>query len=73
MGDSALMCGQLQHVGELLLKPSIDVRVLPSRLGLHAGLDGSFVVFRMPKPYPEVAYAEMLGGRRFMESPKSKR
>ncbi|MGW1059831.1 helix-turn-helix domain-containing protein [Micromonospora rubida] len=73
VGRPALVRDQLQHLGDLLLKPNIDVRVLPSSVGLHAGLDGSFVVFNMPKPYPEVAYAEMLGGRRFMESPKSKR
>ncbi|PZG10805.1 transcriptional regulator [Micromonospora craterilacus] len=73
VGGAALMRDQLQHLGELLSRPNIDVRVMPSRVGLHPGLDGSFWLFRMPKPYPEVAYAEHLGGRFFMESPKSKR
>ncbi|MET8045327.1 helix-turn-helix transcriptional regulator [Micromonospora sp. NPDC005215] len=73
VGRPAVMRAQLQHLGCLIQRPNIDVRVLPSQVGLHAGLDGSFVLFRMPKPYPEVAYAETLGGRRFMESPKSKR
>ncbi len=73
VGGAALMRDQLQHLGELLRRPNIDVRVMPSRVGLHPGLDGSFWLFRMPKPYPEVAYAEHLGGRFFMESPKSKR
>ncbi|BCJ57630.1 helix-turn-helix domain-containing protein [Micromonospora endophytica] len=73
VGGAALMRGQLRHLGELLRRPNIDVRVMPSSVGLHSGLDGSFWLFRMPKPYPEVAYAEHLGGRFFMESPKSKR
>ncbi|MEV6815483.1 helix-turn-helix transcriptional regulator [Micromonospora sp. NPDC051296] len=73
VGAPTLMLGQLRHLGELLLRSNIDVRILPAGVGLHPGLDGSFVVFNMPRPYPEVAYAEMLGGRRFMESPKSKR
>lgn len=73
VGRPALMRAQLQHLSGLLQRPNIDLRVLRSRVGLHAGLDGSFVLFRMPKPYPEVAYAETLGGRRFMESPRSKR
>ncbi|MEV1157050.1 helix-turn-helix transcriptional regulator [Micromonospora chokoriensis] len=73
VGRPAVMRAQLQHLGGLIQRPNIDLRVLRSKVGLHAGLDGSFVLFRMPKPYPEVAYAETLGGRRFMESPKSKR
>ncbi|MBM0204163.1 helix-turn-helix domain-containing protein [Micromonospora sp. STR1s_5] len=73
VGGPAVMRGQLHHLGDLMRQPNIDIRVLPSRVGLHAGLDGSFVLFGMPKPYPEVAYAETLGGRRFMESPTSKR
>ncbi|MDG4787528.1 helix-turn-helix transcriptional regulator [Micromonospora sp. WMMD1102] len=73
VGSPALMRGQLAHLGELLRRPNVQVRVLPATIGLHPGLDGSFVVFQMPKPYPEVAYAETLGGRLFMEAPKSKR
>ncbi|MEU7616810.1 helix-turn-helix transcriptional regulator [Micromonospora rifamycinica] len=73
VGGATVMRGQLQHVGEILCKPNIQVRILPAKVGLHPGLDGSFWLFKMPKPYPEVAYAEHLGGRFFMESPKSKR
>ncbi|MGI5216134.1 helix-turn-helix domain-containing protein [Plantactinospora sp. CA-290183] len=73
VGGPELMRGQLKHLGELLRLPNIEVRVLPATVGLHAGLDGSFWLFTMPKPYPEVAYTETLGGRLFMESPKSRR
>lgn len=73
VGGSALMRGQLHHLGQLMTRRNIDVRVLPATVGLHPGLDGSFWLFKMPKPYPEVAYAEHLGGRFFMESPRSKR
>lgn len=64
---------QLLHLNEVARRPNVEVRVLPSRVGLHAGLDGSFWLFRMPKPYPDVAYVERLGGRIFLESPKSER
>lgn len=64
---------QLRHLAEVARRPNVLVRVLPSRVGLHAGLDGSFVLFRMPKPYPDVAYVERLDGRSFLESPRSER
>ena len=34
------------------------------------GLDGTFWIFRLPEPYPAVAYVESLGGRLYLESPK---
>jgi transcriptional regulator with XRE-family HTH domain len=73
VGGTALMRDQLRHLGELSRRATVRIQVLPRTVALHAGLDGSFVLFTMPRPYPEVAYAETLGGRLFMESPKSKR
>ncbi|MEQ4302300.1 Scr1 family TA system antitoxin-like transcriptional regulator [Plantactinospora sp. B6F1] len=32
---------------------------------------GSFWLFRMPKPYPEVAYLESLAGQMYFELPKA--
>lgn len=69
----AVMRAQLDHLAALARRPQVEIRVLPRTVGLHAGLDGSFWLFKMPRPYPEVSYVEHLGGRLFMESPKSKR
>ncbi|GIG87116.1 hypothetical protein Pen02_20520 [Plantactinospora endophytica] len=35
VGGPALMRGQLKHLGELLRRPNVDVRVLPATVGLH--------------------------------------
>lgn len=71
--DAAVQRAQLRHLTEVARRPNVLVRVLPSRVGLHPGLDGSFWLFRMPKPYPNVAYVERIGGRSFLESPRSDR
>jgi transcriptional regulator with XRE-family HTH domain len=73
IGGPVVMREQLLHLVELARRPNVEVRVLPSTIGMHAGVNGSFVVFRMPKPYPEVAYVETLAGRLFVEPPMSKR
>jgi hypothetical protein len=73
IGGPSLLRAQLIHIGQLAQRPHIEVRVLPSRVWLHPGIDGSFWLFRMPKPYPAVAYQENLAGHMYLESPKSDR
>ncbi|MEV4724754.1 helix-turn-helix domain-containing protein [Micromonospora humida] len=68
-----VMAGQFLHLGQMVTRPTVEVRVLPASLGLHAGLDGTFWLFKMPPPYSDVAHAETLGGRLFMESDKALR
>ncbi|MEO3929401.1 helix-turn-helix transcriptional regulator [Micromonosporaceae bacterium B7E4] len=71
IGGSALLRAQLLHLGNIAQRPKVEIRVLPTRVWLHPGLEGSFWLFRMPKPYPEVAYLEGLAGQMYFESPKS--
>ncbi|MEV7226043.1 helix-turn-helix transcriptional regulator [Polymorphospora sp. NPDC051019] len=73
LGDPELMRAQLDHLVALAARPRIEIRVLPA--GAHATprFDGSFQVFRMPEPYPEVAYVENLAGQIYVEAPQSKR
>ncbi|MGC4807467.1 helix-turn-helix domain-containing protein [Micromonospora sp. DT233] len=71
--SKSVMAAQLAHLVEAVKRPTIEVRVLPAALGLHAGLDGTFWLFKMPPPYLDVAHAETLGGRLFMESDKAQR
>ncbi|GAB3802854.1 hypothetical protein GCM10027605_23530 [Micromonospora zhanjiangensis] len=73
VGGPSTMKKQLEHLGTLSRRPNVDIRVLPSELALHAGMDGAFTVFSLPPPYPAVAYIENLGGRLYMEAPKSER
>ncbi|MFG1883982.1 helix-turn-helix domain-containing protein [Micromonospora sp. NPDC049102] len=69
----SVMAAQLAHLARATAKPTIEIRVLPLALGLHAGLDGTFWLFKMPAPYSDVAHAETLGGRLFLESDNASR
>nr|WTA70970.1 helix-turn-helix domain-containing protein [Micromonospora sp. NBC_00855] len=69
----SVMAAQLAHLVRSARKPSVEIRVVPLALGLHSGLDGTFWLFRMPAPYSDVAHAETLGGRLFLESDKALR
>jgi len=71
IGGSSLLRTQLGHLSKITQHLRVEVRVLPSRVWLHPGLDGSFWLFRMPRPYPEVAYLESLAGQMYFELPKS--
>jgi transcriptional regulator with XRE-family HTH domain len=71
VGGPAVMRAQLQHLLHLAQKPRINLRVLRSEVALHSGLDGAFILFTMPNPYPAVAYIENLAGRLYLEAPKS--
>jgi transcriptional regulator with XRE-family HTH domain len=73
IGGRALLRAQLARVRDLLDRPHIEVRVLPARIPLHSGLDGSFWLFRMPQPYPEVGYLENLAGHMYFELPRAAR
>ncbi|MET8200765.1 helix-turn-helix domain-containing protein [Micromonospora taraxaci] len=69
----SVMAAQLSHLARSTARPTIEIRVVPLTLGLHAGLDGTFWLFKMPAPYPDVAHAETLGGRLFLESGRALR
>ncbi len=73
VGGPGVLRRQLDHLIEAADRPGVSIRVLPFAAGPHAGLDGPFILFRMPPPYPETAYVESLAGRRFVEPPKTAR
>jgi transcriptional regulator with XRE-family HTH domain len=70
IGGTAVLRKQLEHLARLTASTdrSIEVRIPPATAGAHAGHFGAFTVFRMPPPYPPVAYVEHLGGRLYIES-----
>ena len=73
VGNPEIMAGQLRHLSERMASPAVEVRVLPLRSGTPASVYGSFEIFRMPEPFPEVAYAETLAGAIYVESPDTER
>jgi Domain of unknown function (DUF5753) len=48
---------------------TIEIRVLPVSVGPYAGHEGSFIIFEMPNPYPDVAYVVTLAGSLYVEPP----
>lgn len=71
VGGRALQRAQLAQLLEIARRTRVEVRILPSEIWLHPGLDGSFWLFRMPRPYPEVAYLESRAGQMYFEQPKA--
>ncbi|WP_262402267.1 DUF5753 domain-containing protein [Actinomadura sp. CNU-125] len=60
---------QLRHLVELAALPNVEIRVLPFEAGKLASVHGSFEIFQMPDPFPEVAYTESLAGGIYVEAP----
>src|SRR5262249_51095881 len=73
IGGPTVMREQLQRLVELGSRPSIEMRILPLSVGPHAGHAGSFIVFEMPEPYPDVAYIETMAGSLYVETPGTER
>ncbi|MGQ0777465.1 MAG: helix-turn-helix domain-containing protein [Pseudonocardiales bacterium] len=67
IGSPEVLHRQLTVLLEAAERPNVEVRVLPLRRGAHAGLDGSFWLYEMPDPYPDVACIYLLGGRLYVE------
>ncbi|MEU5751716.1 MULTISPECIES: helix-turn-helix transcriptional regulator [unclassified Streptomyces] len=60
IGDRATMRGQLAHLLSFEANPRINVQVLPFSVGEHAGLQGSFTLFRFAAD-PAIVYTEGYG------------
>ncbi|MFD5566541.1 helix-turn-helix domain-containing protein [Streptomyces cadmiisoli] len=60
IGGPETMRGQLAHLLSFESHPKINVQVLPYSAGAHAGLQGSFDLFRFPSD-PHIVYTEGYG------------
>ncbi len=59
VGGVEVLRAQLRHIVARAALPSVCFQVLPCSLGVHAGLNGSFIVLRFAEPEePEIAYVE---------------
>ncbi|WP_173084228.1 helix-turn-helix domain-containing protein [Phytohabitans rumicis] len=68
VGGRAVLQQQLEHLARLVERPHVNIRVLPTQVGWHPGIHGTFTLCRMARPYPPVAVAEHLGGRLILEA-----
>ncbi|MEV7969824.1 helix-turn-helix transcriptional regulator [Sphaerisporangium sp. NPDC088356] len=68
VGGSAGMKGQLEHLLDLAHHPNIEIRILPFASGAHASHDGSFRIFEMPEPYPQIGYVDTPAGGIYVEA-----
>ncbi|MGW8527417.1 helix-turn-helix domain-containing protein [Nocardiopsis sp. NPDC055824] len=72
VGSSRMMRSQLQALNQVAEQDHMDIRVLTYEAGSHATLSsGSFAVYRMEDPYPEVGYVETPKGALYIETPDS--
>ncbi|MFD4628102.1 helix-turn-helix domain-containing protein [Streptomyces sp. NPDC058475] len=60
IGDAETMRGQLVHLLSFRNNPRINIQVLPFSAGAHAGLQGSFTLFRFASD-PDIVYTEGYG------------
>jgi transcriptional regulator with XRE-family HTH domain len=70
VGGTGVLREQLAHLVQCTGRTDlpVEVRVVPATTATHPGYFGAFTLFRMPVPYPPVAYVEHLGGRLYIES-----
>lgn len=73
IGNRKVAKDQLKHLIEVSATSAVDLRILPIDHGAHAGHTGTFELFEMPEPYPEVAYVENLAGAIYVEQPNVER
>ena len=68
VGGIEVMRAQLRHLVVASSLPSVCLQVLPTSLGAHSGLNGSFIVLGFGDPEePEIAYVEHTAKRLHLE------
>ncbi|BCB85520.1 DUF5753 domain-containing protein [Phytohabitans suffuscus] len=73
VGGRLVLEQQLDYLARVIERPHVNVQLLPARLGWHPGLDGSFTVCLMERPYPPVAVVEHISGRLVLEASAAER
>jgi Domain of unknown function (DUF5753) len=76
VGGRQVMIEQIERLLEIGRRPNVEIQVLPSASGAHAGMDGSFVVMDfppLPTPFPtihdRIAYVDLLVGAKYFDKP----
>lgn len=58
---------QLKHLVEMGQRPNINIQIIPTGFGAHAGLDGPFSILEIGVGYPPIVYIESRGGNLYKE------
>lgn len=66
VGDEAVMREQLDFLAEVSQRPNVELRILPA--DKCSGIAGSFELFELVDPYPEIAYLATPAGDICVES-----
>ncbi len=66
VGGAAVLSDQLHHLLRMSVRPPMTVRVVPTAVGAHAGLDGSFRLMEFAEFHP-VVYLESETTALFLE------
>ena len=68
VGGPAVMADQLHHLQRMSLRPHRTLRVVPAALGVHAAINGSFLLMEFAEFRP-VVYLEAETSSLFLETP----
>ncbi|MGH3719075.1 MAG: helix-turn-helix domain-containing protein [Pseudonocardiaceae bacterium] len=71
-GEPEVLVEQLEHLVKLLDLPALTVQVLPLEAGVHAGIEGTFMILTFPPELvgdPGIAYVESRIGGTYYEDP----
>ncbi|MFB9906442.1 helix-turn-helix domain-containing protein [Allokutzneria oryzae] len=67
IGGVEVLREQLHHVQALVESPHIDIRVVPTKVGLHPGMDGAFTLLHFDEPDMEVGYVQHRDGCLYLQ------
>jgi len=67
VGGPAVMSEQLHHLLRMSVRPRLEVRIIPSELGAHAAMSGSFTLMEFAAFSP-VVYLESVASAVFLEN-----
>jgi len=71
-GEPQVLLEQLDHLVKLLDLPMVTIQVLPLEAGVHAGVEGTFMILTFPPELvgdPGIAYVESRIGSTYYEDP----
>ncbi len=70
VGSARMMRAQFRELDTMAEQDHVDIRVITYNAGIHTALStGSFAIYRMEDPYPEVGYVETPRGALYVETP----
>lgn len=74
VGGAKVMRDQLNHLNQLTADlPNVSVRILPTGVGAHPGVNGPFSILGFDPGESDVVYVESQGGNLYLEKPRDLR